>query len=66
MSLKTVHIVFLLASIALASACAYWAFEAYREQQSGGYLAGLVTAVTGAIALIAYGALFLRKLGVTR
>lgn len=66
MSLRTVHIVFLLASLAMVSGFGAWCFNGYQEHQTAQYLAGLGAAVLGVSALLFYSVYFLRKVGLRR
>ena len=62
MSLKTFHVVFVLASTMLAIGFGAWAI---RDYKSSGELASLVLGILslcGAVALLVYGRWFLRKL----
>ncbi len=63
MSLKALHIVFILASMLLCAAFGAWAVVNF-EAQGGGTLAKTYVAgsAAGLVALLVYGVYFLRKL----
>jgi hypothetical protein len=62
MSLKAVHVAFIALATALACWFAVWAFEGYSAGSGGGYLALAGGAAVLAVALVAYGMWFLKKM----
>ena len=62
MSLKSFHLVFIIASVALMTFLSAWNFLNYRESQIGSGLAWAVAAGVAVVGLIIYGRFFLRKL----
>lgn len=63
MSLKALHIVFVISSVLLAFGFAAWLLNEYfRNGQSVGYLAGGVASVVSGVALVLYGKFVLEKL----
>jgi DNA-binding transcriptional regulator of glucitol operon len=63
MSLKQFHILFIVMATALTLAFAWWALEAYRATSSAPFAWTAAGAAVAAVALIAYGVVFYRKLG---
>lgn len=62
MSLKAVHIAFILLSVLLSAGFAVWAFQSYAEGGSAGMLVVALTSVLFGVGLTLYGVRFLRKL----
>lgn len=62
MSLKAFHLVFVTMAAALCLAFGGWCLRA-SQADSGAYILGAAGAVLTALALIAYGVVFYRKLG---
>ena len=62
MSLKAFHVVFIAASASLAAVMAAWALGNWRDGGAASDLAWGVGASIAALALVAYGAVFIRKL----
>jgi steroid 5-alpha reductase family enzyme len=62
MSLKAFHVVFIAASVSLAAVMAAWALGNWRSGGSPADLAWGVGSSIAAVGLIAYGAVFIRKL----
>ena len=62
MSLKAFHVVFIAASASLAAMMAAWALGNWRSGGSAADLAWGVGAGAACLALVAYGAVFVRKL----
>ena len=62
MSLKALHVVFVVVSTLLALLFGGWAFLRYQDGAGGGYLATAVVALAAAVALVIYGRWFLKKL----
>ena len=60
--LRVFHLVFISASVVLAAFCAAWATGMYRSEHEVVYLAGAALSALSAVALIAYGAAFQRKM----
>lgn len=61
MSLRTVHLLFIAVSIALAAFFAAWAGSQYRVVHQAGYALTAVLSIVAAGVLVAYGAAFQRK-----
>lgn len=63
MSLKALHIVFVVASVLMCLLCGVWALHRYLEFNDGPvYLGGGLGAILTAVGLVAYGRYVLRKL----
>jgi hypothetical protein len=62
MSLKSFHLVFIIASVALMAFLSAWNFLNYRESQIVSDLAWGFAAGVAVVGLIIYGRFFLRKL----
>jgi hypothetical protein len=60
MSLRTIHLLFIIASILLAFGTGYWAVEQVREGVSEHTALAVVTNLSG-LALVGYGIWFVRK-----
>ncbi len=61
MSLRTIHLVFIVASLALAAGGTTWSYQAYKAGSGAAYLTSALLAAVGTIALFVYGIVFLRK-----
>lgn len=62
MSLKTVHILFVMVSSILCASFGLWAFRAFWHDQGGGFLAAGLVSWLLVVALVIYGRWFLKKL----
>ncbi len=62
MSLKAFHIVFILATFALAAFLAVWFFQEYARTQLNSHLVGAWSAVGSGLLILVYGRFFLKKL----
>lgn len=62
MSLKAFHVVFIIASFALALGFGFWALREWRAGEGGGYAAMGIASLAIAAAIIPYSIWFLRKL----
>lgn len=62
MSLKGFHIVFIVFSTALALGCGAWCIWVDLVQDAPVYLVGAIASFASAVALIAYGIWFYRKM----
>lgn len=62
MSLKTFHLIFVTASIAISLFLGIWAFGNYRVSRSPADMAYVVSSAIAVVALLWYGRYFLRKL----
>ncbi len=62
MSLKTVHIIFITASVLLAVGFGLWALNHYATAGSIGYLLTGILSVVSGVVLVVYGKRFLQKL----
>jgi hypothetical protein len=62
MSLKAFHVVFIVASFALAVGVGGWALREWRAGEGGGYAAMGFGSLALAVAIIPYSIWFLRKL----
>lgn len=62
MSLKSFHIVFIVASFALGLGMGFWCVETWRSNGETLWLAAAVGCFVAACALVVYGAWFLRKI----
>ncbi len=62
MSLKSFHLVFLVASVVLALFLAAFGFDQYRQSGSQAALLGAISSALAAVTLVIYGRYFLRKL----
>ncbi len=64
MSLKAVHILFIIASTLLCFGFSAWAFQAYSNEEMGktGHLAMAATSGLLGVGLLVYGRYFLKKL----
>ena len=63
MSLRTMHIVFIVASTALTGGFGAWCYEAFRASDDGRFLAATVASAIAVAALLYYGVLFIRRIG---
>lgn len=61
MSLKAFHVVFLVAAVLLAGWTAWWAWGRWAAGEGGGWLALAAASAAAIVALVVYGAWFLRK-----
>lgn len=62
MSLKTFHVIFVAASIAVSLFMGVWAFLSYRTTGAGSDLAYVIASAIAVVALLCYGRYFLKKL----
>ncbi len=62
MSLKAFHLVFIIASFALALGFGVWALREWRAGEGGSYAAMGIGSLVVAVAIIPYSIWFLRKL----
>ena len=62
MSLKTFHIIFVTASIAVSLFLGVWAFLSYQTTGARSDLAYMIVSASAVVALLWYGRYFLRKL----
>ena len=61
MSLKSVHLLFISLSVALAIMTALWSFGQYAANQGTGYVLGAIASIAGASGLVVYARSFVRK-----
>lgn len=61
MSLKAFHVVFIAAALVLAGWTGWWSWDRWQAGAGGGSLALAVTCGAALVALVVYGAWFLRK-----
>ena len=62
MSLRTFHVIFIIASIVLSLFVAVWAIREYQATRSAGALALGIVFVVGGIAMVIYGQRWFKKL----
>ncbi len=61
MSLKSVHLLFISLSVALAILTALWSFGQYAAGQGTGYVLGAIGSIAGASGLVVYARSFAQK-----